>query len=136
MSSPGKSVLAVLGGYAVMAVVVMGSTVVLQILAPVWIAPRASPGAAYVLLNLGYSCAAAAAGGYAAAWMAPHAPMKHAFILAGVVFVLAIVSAVFEGNQQPRWYQVLLALCTPGAIVLGGRLRSSQAESLPKTAPD
>jgi peptidoglycan/LPS O-acetylase OafA/YrhL len=75
-------------------------------------------------VNIAYSVIAALVGGYVAAWIAPRRPVKHAVLLAVFALVMSIVSAVLQGDRQPRWYQVLLAVCMPMVIVLGGWARA------------
>ncbi len=62
-------------------------------------------------------------GGDVAAWIAPRWPIRHALALAGFVFVMSILSARTLGGRQPRWYQVLLAVLMPLAVIFGGYMR-------------
>jgi len=122
-----RSAIAVLSGYLAMVVVVGLCTYVLMLLTPSWFPGAAPPPGPYLAVNVAYSVVAALTGGYVAAWLAPRRPVKHALLLAVFALVISIVSAVLQGDRQPRWYQVLVAVCMPMVIVLGGwaRARSS-----------
>jgi hypothetical protein len=115
-----KSVLAVLGGYLTMAIVVMLFTGGLKMLIPSRFPTDGAPTGSYLTVNIAYSLVAALAGGYVSAWIAPRLPVQHAVALGVFTPVMSIVSAMQFGNRQPRWYQVLLAVLMPPAVVLGG----------------
>ena len=119
-----RSVIAVVAGYATMAVVVIALSVIVTKVAPGWMGNEGAPNATYVVTNLIYSLAAAMLGGYVAATIGSRAPLAHACALAAIVFALAIVSAVQVGDRQPRWYQVVLAIVGPLGTVLGGLIRA------------
>ena len=122
-----RSVLAIAGGYLVMVAVVGLCTFGLMLLTPSWFPGAGTPAGPYLAVNIVYSVIAALTGGYVAARIAPQRPVKHAVLLAVFALVTSIVSAVLQGDRLPRWYQVLLAVCMPMVIVLGGwaRARSS-----------
>ena len=119
-----RSILAVVGGYVTMAIVVMLFTAVVKTLSPSWFASEGAPVAPYLAVNICYSFIAAFAGGYVVAWIAARFPLQHAVALGGLVLVMSIVSAMQYGNRQPRWYQALLAMLMPLAAILGGWLRA------------
>lgn len=119
-----RSVLAVVAGYASMAAVVIALSVILKKAAPKWVGSAGSPNAMYVVTNLIYSLAAAVLGGYIAAAIGSRAPLAHACALAGIVFLLAIVSMVQMGDKQPRWYQVALIIVGTAGTIVGGLLRA------------
>ena len=70
MTNVGQAFLALLAGFSATAVVVIVVTAVLQKSVPGWVGTGARPRPAYVVVNLGYSFLAAAAGGYVTAWIA------------------------------------------------------------------
>ncbi|HYL79137.1 MAG TPA: hypothetical protein VEU96_33410 [Bryobacteraceae bacterium] len=115
-----RSVLAVLGGYATMAFVVILFTGIVKMLAPAWMAMEGKPAASYLAVNLTYSFVAALLGGYVAAWIAARLPVQHALALGVLVLLGSIASAMQTGDRQPRWYQAALAILMPLAVVLGG----------------
>ena len=119
-----RSAMAIVGGYLVMVMVVGLCTYALMLLTPSWFPGTAPPPGPYLAVNIAYSVVAALAGGYVAAWIAPRRPVKHALLLAVFALVMAIASAVLQGDRQPRWYQVVLAVCMPMVIALGGWARA------------
>jgi hypothetical protein len=115
--------LALLAGFLTMAALVGIATVLITKLIPEWVGAPGHPRAGYVFVNLGYSFAAAMAGGYITAWVAKENPLIHALALALIVLLLAALSALQQRGMQPIWYQLLLVAITPLGIVLGGLLR-------------
>lgn len=82
-----RSMLAVVGGYSTMAIVVMLFTAAVKTLSPTWFASEGSPVPTYLAVNISYSFTAAFAGGYVAAWIAARFRLQHAVALGGLVFV-------------------------------------------------
>lgn len=117
--------LALLAGFAVMALLVMLVTAALARLTPDWVDPAQSnsPSTSYVFVNLGYSFIAAAAGGYVTAWVAGNNPLYHVLALAIVVLALAALSALQQRGKQPVWYALTLVGLTPLGILAGGLVR-------------
>jgi hypothetical protein len=115
-----RSIVAVIAGYAIMAAVVIALTVLIKRKAPQWMGARGKPNATYIYTNLLYSFGAAMIGGFVTALIAPRSPLAHACMLAALVFVLAVVSAVQIGDKQPRWYQAALAFIGPLGAIFGG----------------
>ena len=118
-----RAFLALLAGFLTMAVLVGLATVLLTKLVPEWVGSPGHPRAGYIFVNLGYSFAAAMAGGYVAAWVAKENPLIHALALALIVLLLAGLSALQQRGMQPIWYQLLLVAITPLGVTLGGMLR-------------
>jgi hypothetical protein len=115
--------LALLSGFATMAVLVAIITVLLQKLTPGWVGETGKPQSAYIFVNLGYSFLAAAAGGYVTAWMAPHNTLIHVLALAITVLLLAALSALQQRGQQPVWYLLTLVALSPIGVLAGGMVR-------------
>ena len=115
--------LALLAGYATMAALVMAMTALLVRLTPSWVGGQGRPRPGYVVVNLGYSFLAAAAGGYVTAWVAVANPLYHVLVLAIIVLVLAALSALQSRGQQPIWYQLALVVAGPLGVMAGGLLR-------------
>ena len=114
-----RLVAGIIGGYAVIALIVIGG---------VWIVSAAlgveDPGdvsAGYLAANLILSFVAAVAGGYAAAWIAGPLRLAAAGILAVLVLVLGLLME--SGTGQPDWYPMVLALIGASGVVIGGWLR-------------
>ncbi|HEY2468732.1 MAG TPA: hypothetical protein VGI45_12950 [Terracidiphilus sp.] len=115
--------LALVAGFATIAVLVTIVTVLLQKLTPSWVGTPGHPGAGYIFVNLGYSCLAAAAGGYVTAWLAHANPLFHVLALAITVLLLSALSALQQRGQQPVWYMLTLVALTPLGVLAGGLVR-------------
>jgi hypothetical protein len=115
--------LALLAGFATMALLVMVVTALLTRLIPSWTGNEGSPRPGYMFVNLGYSFLAAAAGGYVTAWAAAANPLIHVLALAIVVLALAALSVLQSKGRQPIWYQLSLVAITPLGVLGGGLLR-------------
>lgn len=115
--------LALLAGFAAMAVIVIVVTALLRWVAPEWTGMVRHPRAGYVFVNLGYSFLAAAAGGYATAWVASMRPLPSVLALAVAVLVLGAISALQARGRQPAWYQLVLLILAPLGVVAGGLMR-------------
>ena len=115
--------LALLAGYATMAVLVIVMTALLTRLAPSWTGAEGRPQPGYVFVNLGYSFLAAAAGGYATAWAAVANPLIHVLALGMVVLALAALSALQSRGKQPIWIQLALVAISPIGVLAGGLVR-------------
>jgi len=76
------------------------------------------------VISLIYSTMYAVFGGYVCAVIAKQNRLKHGLILAGLVFVLSLVSVYMDRGQQPIWYQVMLVLLGAPAAVFGAWIRA------------
>ncbi len=132
MRTAGRSLMAVLSGYVTMAILIMLFSAAVKWLSPAWFAVEGAPSRPYLALNLTYSFVAAVCGGYVAAWIAGRRPLQHAIVLGGCVLVMSIISAVQYADRQPRWYQIVLGVSMPLAVVLGGRLQGAWFPTLAK----
>lgn len=115
--------LALLAGYATMAVLVIVMTALLARLTPSWVGAEGRPGLGYVIVNLGYSFLAAAAGGYVTAYAAAGNPLYHVLVLGIIVLVLGALSALQSRGKQAIWYQLALLGVAPLGVMAGGLLR-------------
>ncbi len=118
-----RAFLALLAGFVSMTLLVGVATAALTKLAPEWVGAPGNPRAGYVVVNLCYSLAAAAAGGYVTVWAAQGNPLFHTLALAIIVLLLGALSALQQRGKQPIWYQLLLVAITPVGVLLGGMLR-------------
>src|SRR6478672_9642043 len=76
-------------------------------------APAMPMSNALFALATAYRVLFAAAGGYVTARLAPREPMKHALILGGIGFVLALAGVVAtwgKAEYGPAWYPIALVL--------------------------
>jgi hypothetical protein len=115
--------LALLAGFATMALLVIVVTALLAKLTPGWVGEEGKPNPAYVFVNLGYSFVAAAAGGYVTAWAAAANPLIHVLALGIVVLILSALSALQSRGKQPVWYALTLLAVTPMGVLAGGLVR-------------
>ena len=115
--------LALVAGFATMAVLVIALTALLGKLTPGWVGEQGKPRPGYIFVNLGYSFLAAAAGGYVTAWAAAANPLVHVLALAIVVLALAALSALQSRGKQPIWYALALVAVSPLGVLAGGLVR-------------
>lgn len=115
--------LALLAGFATMAILVIAVTALLMRLAPEWVGAEGRPRAGYVFVNLGYSFLAAAAGGYVTAWAAVSNPLILVLALGIIVLAMAALSAMQSRGKQPIWYQLALVAISPLGVMAGGLVR-------------
>ena len=118
-----RAFLALIAGFATMALLVAIMTALLQKLTPTWVGEVAHPTPGYAFVNLGYSFLAAAAGGYVTAWLAQANPLVHVLALAITVLLLAALSALQQRDKQPVWYMLALVALTPIGVLAGGLIR-------------
>jgi hypothetical protein len=118
-----RAFLALLAGFATMAVVVGVATALLVKLAPDWVGRQGHPRTGYIIVNLIYSLAAAILGGYVTAWIVHNNILTYMLVLAVIVLLLSGLSALQQRGMQPIWYQLLLMAIAPAGIFLGGLLR-------------
>ena len=124
-----RSVLSILAGYVLMAVLIMVATVVSARLmlhvSGVDEMRTMKPTVTYMIVNLGYSGVFAVLGGFAAAALAKRAPLIHALILAVIMIGMGIALMFSNtGNEEPGWYSRALLVLGPGGALLGGYLQS------------
>ncbi len=121
----GRSVLAVIAGFAT---VVVLSVVTDAVLHAMQVFPPAEQGMHDPGLNalaLAYRSVFTVFGGYVCAWLAPGRPLRHAFILGviGLCAGTAGVIATWDMGLGPRWYPIALAVTGLPLTWLGGVLR-------------
>jgi uncharacterized YccA/Bax inhibitor family protein len=123
-----RSILAVLGGFVVAAILVsFGVMLAVKLLLPAAAVPDQPPqlNPKYLAANLILGALAATIGGYVTALISGRSPLLHAGVLAAGIFLLSAVSA-FQGPQpgQPKWYPFVLIAVGPASALVGGWLRS------------
>ena len=115
--------LALVAGFATMAILVIVLTALLQRLVPSWVGAEGHPQPGYVFVNLGYSFLAASAGGYVTALIAAANPLIHVLALGMVVLALAALSALQSRGKQPIWFQLAQVAVSPIGVLAGGLVR-------------
>lgn len=123
-----RSVVALLGGFAIMAMLVF----VLVALAAWATGARAlEPTSTSLALNLAASALAAATGGYSTAALAPWRPRAHTIGLAVMVLAMAASQIGHPQPGQPLWYPAALAVIGPLFTLVGGTLRHPRPNPVP-----
>lgn len=115
--------LALFAGFSIMALLVIAMTALLKRMVPSWTGTEDEPQSGYMVVNLGYSFLAGAAGGYVTAWTAVANPLIHVLALGMVVLAIAALSALQLRGKQPIWYQLSLVAISPIGVLAGGLLR-------------
>jgi hypothetical protein len=122
-----RSFLAILAGFATMAVLVTVATAAITKSYPRLIGEPDQPRRRYLLLNLAYSAIFAASGGYVTAIVAKSDPLRNVLMLAIVILLISALSALQLRGRQPVAYQFALIVLTPVAALAGGLLRMHEA---------
>ena len=115
--------LALVAGFATMAILIAVVTILLRRLTPDWVDAAGVRNPGYVFVNLGYTFVAAAAGGYVTAWIAQQNPLIHVLALALAVLLLSALSALQQRGQHPVWYLLALVALAPAGVLVGGLIR-------------
>ena len=117
-----KSVGAVAAGFATVVVGSLGTDQVLHVLNvyPPWGQPMHEPS--LNLLALSYRVAFTVLASYLTARLAPHSPMRHAWILGFVGLFLGSVGVITTLPMKlgPAWYPIAIALTALPCAWLGG----------------
>jgi hypothetical protein len=128
-SSVVRSVVAVIAGFLVTAVLSLGTDVVLHATGvfPPWFQPMSD--SLFVLATF-YRIMFTILGGYVTARLAPSTPVRHSLILGGIGFLAASAGAAATWNAGPefgpKWYPILLVVTAIPCCWLGGKIRERQ----------
>jgi len=114
-----RSVLAIIGGFASMAVIVMVCTVVSMKALNL---KSGQPTPVYLGINVAYSLLAALLGGFIAAKIAGKSPLAHGIALAALMLVLSALSFKTSAGGQPFAYRIFLVIGPPLAAIAGAEL--------------
>jgi hypothetical protein len=121
---PGRSIAAVAAGFVAVAALSLGTDQVLHVLRvyPPWGQPMPEPRLNFLALI--YRSIYTVAGMYLTAWLAPHAPMRHALVGGTIGTVIAAAGAVatIPMNLGPAWYPISLVVTALPLAWLGGAL--------------
>ena len=119
-----RSIAAVFVGFLAVVVLSLGTDELFHVLQvyPPWDKPMPQPE--LNLLALSYRLIYTVLGGYITARLAPHAPMRHVWVLAiiGLVMGTAGAIATIPMNLGPAWYPIALAVTAVPCTWLGGAL--------------
>jgi len=124
----GRSILAILVGFIVVAVLSLGTDEVFHLLKiyPPWGQIMSGP---LFGLATAYRIIYGILGSYITARIAPHHPMRHALIGGAIGLVLSTLGAVATWNRNlgPHWYPVVLIVTAMPCAWIGGKLYGSRA---------
>jgi hypothetical protein len=120
-----RSTGAVLAGFFAVAVLSLGTDVLLHALEvyPPWGEPMRDP--VLNLLALSYRVLYTVAGGYLTASLSPYAPMRHVVALGILGFVTGsagAVAAITMADLGPDWYPIALAVTGFPSVWVGGKV--------------
>jgi hypothetical protein len=120
----GRSVAAVFLGFVTVVILSLGTDQVLHVLHvyPPWKQPMYD--ASLNLLALSYRIVYTILGAYITARLAPHSPMRHAWILGTIGFVFGVIGviATLPLHLGPSWYPIAIAVTALPCAWLGGVL--------------
>jgi hypothetical protein len=128
-SSVLRSIVAVVAGFLVTAVLSLGTDVVLHAtgIYPPWMQPMSD---SLFVLATSYRLVFTVLGGYITARLAPASPVRHSLILGAIGFLAASAGLAATWNAGPelgpRWYPILLVVTAIPCCWLGGKIRESQ----------
>ena len=129
-----RSVAAIVAGYGVMSLTVIGGTIIAASLfvpggfpALAAVGPSGLP-AAFLAANLATNALGAVLGGWLAARIAAFAPFGHAAVLAVFPATLALGSAAnAPAGPQAGWYPMIIGVIGVAGVLAGGKLRTAAA---------
>jgi len=123
----GRSILAVLAGIVVGAVLSLGTDALLE---AVGVFPKIGKQMSDALFALAtaYRIVYGILGSYVIARLAPDRPMQHALIGGVLGLVVSIIGAVVTWNRDlgPHWYAIGIAVTALPCAWVGGKLRLMQ----------
>lgn len=123
----GRSIVAVVVGFVLIAVLAFGTDAVIRATMPGSFAPNgATTDMGILLASIAYVGLFAVIGCYVAARLAPRRPMAHALVLGLLGLVFNVAGSIAMWDTAPAWYHVTqIALVMPWAW-LGGWLRERE----------
>ena len=122
-----RKIMAVLGGYVVMAVVVVAGLLLLGLACGVALEEQ-TPPLSYMLCALVVAFGAALAGGFCCRRIDKLGTGHTTLVLAGLILVVGVVSAFVEDMAaQPLWYRFGIPVLGSLGVLLGGGLLVNRA---------
>jgi hypothetical protein len=124
----GKSIWAVIAGFLLLAVLSIGTDMLLRGIFPNTFGPlKAVQGPLASVATLAYAAAFGVLSSYLTARLAGDRPGMHAMALGGIVLLFAVGGLIGSWQRAPAWFNIgYLAMILPSAW-LGGFLRTRQA---------
>ena len=114
---------ALVGGFALMTVLVTLAESLIARFVPEWAGKATRWQAGALLVHLGVSFLASAAGGYVTAWTGADSPLRDVLVLGIAVLVLGALSALQTRGSRPILHDFLLIAVAPIGVVAGGLVR-------------
>jgi DMSO/TMAO reductase YedYZ heme-binding membrane subunit len=114
-----RSILAVVAGYAVLAV----GIVLLFSVGFGGARPEGLPTRNFLLLAIGAGFVAAVAGGWVTVWIARGHRWKHIQALAALILLLAAVHLFWTAGEEPLWFQLGNIAAGVTGVFVGGSLK-------------
>jgi len=125
-----RSVLSVIAGYVVIAVLTIITFLVLGFVVPGTFSQAEANtvlSTPWLLVIIGFGFVYAIIGGCTTTFLAKRAIFQHVLALAGILLVLGVVELVMgSGSGRPLWYRVTLLIAGVVGVLLGGGLRARQ----------
>jgi peptidoglycan/LPS O-acetylase OafA/YrhL len=124
-----RSIMAVVLGYVVMLVAVLGGDTAMTALAPELMPqPGEPPDAVYFAFKLGTGFFFMMIGGYVTALLAGQSEMKHALGLGALSIAMGICEVLYFPGEQPLWYSIALMFLSIPSTLIGGYYRARQVQ--------
>jgi hypothetical protein len=124
-----RSVMAIVLGYIVMLVAVLGGDTAMTALAPALMPqPGEPPDAVYFTFKLGTGFFFMMIGGYVTALLAGQTEMKHALGLGALSIAMGICEVLYFPGEQPLWYSIALMFLSIPSTLIGGYYRARQVQ--------
>ena len=128
-----RSVLSVLGAFFVVVVLVgLGRTLAAELMLEST-GPGVEPTTPFLVVDLVSNVLFAIVGGYVAATVSDHSPLRHASALSAFMVLLGIASWLMDVGQpasgQPDGYRWVIILLVPPTAILGGILVTRRTRS-------
>jgi hypothetical protein len=127
MMSVLRSFFAVVVGYMVMMITVIVLTL---IFVKTMGLKTGHPTPGYLFINVVYTFLAAAIGGYVTARIAEFKPIQAAFVLAGLMLAMGVVSYRHYSGLQPTWYQIMMQIAPPLCALAGAAVYARNAPAI------
>ena len=137
-----RSVAAIVAGYGIMTLTLIGGTIVAASLfvpgggPALAVVPPAELPARFLAANLATNALGAVLGGWLTARIAGFAPFAHAAVLAVFPATLALGSAAnAPAGPQTGWYPMIIGVIGVAGVLAGGKLRAAAADAAAGRGP-
>lgn len=126
-----RNTLAIIIGYFTMAILMILSFAILEMVAPnLFPAPDSNPALGWILISFGMSVAYAVIGGYVTGAVSKTQRLGPMIGLAMIVIVFGTLSIILGQPEQPQWYEWLLVILGVVGVIVGGQLYLAKRRDL------